>query len=451
MTDIGTRITGRQSPDRAPVSDEGAERVVIGALITPGAVIDQIRDLRPEDFYKPRHGDLFVALLEAHEAGIPAEPTALAGWLADRGLEEFARLGGAPYLLECFQAAGTAGTIDYYIGKILECSDRRQFEAGGVKIAQAASTPGRTVEDLADLARDLLERARPRRDTLDMTQLGSLINPCLDDIEARPHHPAGLTTGITDLDRILCGLRRKELVTVAGATSMGKSVLLIDIARHVAIKLGLTVAFFSLEMSKEELFERVIAAEAGVRHRNVRTGNLDPGEWQRITNKIGPMSNAPLFLADEAPMTIRQVGVKAERLQRQRGLDLIILDHMHLVDAGRRIDDDVKKLSEISWGLKNQLAMNLNIPVLAAAQLNRNPSARPDKRPQLSDLKGSSSIEQDSNIVILVHREDYYDKESPRAGEADLIVAKNRSGELGVVQVAAQLDKARFMDLAVPR
>jgi replicative DNA helicase len=435
--------------DRAPINDDGAETVVLGALLSPGADLNRVDDLSPEDFYRPRHGSLFAALLEARDAGVPREPLAIAGWLADRGVEDFARLGGAPYLHECIRAAGTAGSIGYYVGKILDCADRRAYEAGAVQLVQAATTAGHTVDDLADMAHKLMQQAKPRRDTLNMTQLGSLINPCLDDIEKRPSRPAGITTGFTDLDRLLGGLRRKQLITVAAATGMGKSIFLVDVARHVSIRLGLTVAFLSLEMDKSEIFERIIAAEAGVPHAHVRDGDLDERDWQRISTKLGPMSNAPLFLADDAPLTIRQINARAARLQRQHGLDLLIVDHMHLVDAARRSDDEVKRLTEISRGCKVNLAMDLDVPVMAAAQLNRNQSARPDKRPQLSDLKNSSSIEQDSNVVIMIHRDDYYDHESPRAGEADFIVAKNRNGAKDTVTVAAQLYKSRFCDMAI--
>lgn len=435
--------------DRAPINDDGAERVVLGAMLTPGADLNRVDDLSAEDFYRPRHGDLFAALLEARDAGVPREPHAIAGWLADRGVEEFARLGGAPYMFECIEAAGTAGSIGYYVGKILDCADRRTYEAGAVQLAQAATTAGRTVDDLADMAHKLMQQAKPRSDSLNMTQLGTLINPCLDEIEKRPTRPPGITTGFTDLDRLLGGLRRKQLITVAGATGMGKSIFLVDVARHISIRLGLTVGFFSLEMDKSELFERIVAAEAGVPHHHVRDGNLDERDWERIAAKLGPMSNAPLFLADDAPMNIRQINARAARLKRRHGLDLLIVDHMHLVDAARRSDDEVKRLTEISRGCKVNLAMDLDIPVMAAAQLNRNQSGRPDKRPQLSDLKNSSSIEQDSNVVILIHREDYYDHESPRAGEADFIIAKNRNGPLDTVTVAAQLYKSRFYDMAV--
>jgi replicative DNA helicase len=439
-----------EQTDRVPLHDVPAEMVVLGAVMAKRDTLDRVRDqLAAEQFYRPRHGEIYAAILDARDADVPTEPVALAGFLADRGEGGLNRLGGAAYLFECYQAEGAAGDVDHYVNRILEAAGRRAVEAAGIQLTQAASTPGRTVDDLADLARDLIEQAKPRRSELGMTQLGTLINPCLDDIEQRPHRPAGISTGFTDLDRLLGGLRRKQLITIAGATSMGKSVLALDIARHAAIKQGLVVAFFSLEMDKPEIFERVIAAEAGVPWHHVRDGTLDERDWQRIAGRIGPMSNAPLFLSDDAPMTVRQIRARCERLRRQHGLDLVVVDHLHLVDAGRRIDDDVKRLGEISRGLKSELAMPLDVPVLAPAQLNRNPNLRQDKIPQLSDLKGSSSIEQDSNVVILLHRPDYYDHESPRAGEADFIIAKNRNGPKDTITVAAQLYKSRFADMAV--
>lgn len=453
MTEVQAAQSAYRQPDpndRAPLHDVGAEKVILGGVMSSREVLDRVRDqLTAEQFYRPRHGEIYAAILAARDADIPTEPIALAGFIADRGEGELKRLGGAEYLFECFQASGVAGHIGHYVNRVLDAAGRRAFEATGIRLTQAASSPGQSADDLADLARDLIEQARPRRSELGMTQLGTLINPCLDDIEKRPTRPPGITTGFTDLDRLLGGLRRKQLLTVAGATGMGKSIFLVDVARHASIRLGLTVAFFSLEMDKSELFERIVAAEAGVPHHHVRDGNLDERDWGRIAAKLGPMSNAPLFLADDAPMNIRQINARAARLKRQHGLDLLILDHMHLVDAARRSDDEVKRLTEISRGCKVNLAMDLDIPVIAAAQLNRNHSARPDKRPQLSDLKNSSSIEQDSNVVILLHREDYYDHESPRAGEADIIVAKNRNGPLDTVTVAAQLYKSRFHDMAV--
>lgn len=454
MTDAieAMRNTPRQpeQADRAPLHDVGAEKVILGSVMSSRDVLDSVRDqLAAEQFYRPRHGEIYAAILAARDADTPTEPIALAGFIADRGEGELKRLGGAEYLFECFQASGVAGHIGHYVNRVLDAAGRRAFEATGIRLTQAASSPGQSAEDLADLARDLIEQARPRRSELGMTQLGTLINPCLDDIEKRPSRPPGISTGFKDLDRLLGGMRRKQLITIAGVTSMGKSVLALDIARHVAIRQGLVVAFFSLEMDKEEIFERVIAAEAGVPWDAVRDGTLDEREWQKIAGRIGPMSNAPLFLADDAPMTVRQIYNRSVRLQRQHGLDLVVVDHLHLVDAGRRIDDDVKRLGEISRGLKSDLAMSLDVPVLAPAQLNRNPNLRTDKVPQLSDLKGSSSIEQDSNVVLLLHRPDYYDSESPRAGEADIIVAKNRNGPKDTITVAAQLYKSRFSDMAV--
>lgn len=433
---------------RAPTSDLGAERAVLGILLNDQTVTEQAVDgLEPADFYNPRHAELYKLILETYAAGTPTGPVAIAGILADRG--QLQRLAPGTFLTDCVAEAPPSAQLGYYMRRVGDMAERRDWEAKGVQLVQAANAVGHNVTDLAALAESLVAKAQPRRRVLEMTELGSLVNPGLDDIEERSKRPAGITTGFADLDRLLGGLRRKQLVTIAGATGMGKTITLVDIARHISIKLRLKVAFFSLEMSKEEMFERVLSAESTVPHHLIRDGKLDENDWCRVFAKIGPMSNAPLFLSDRAPMRVRDIEQCCRQMLRGPGLDVVVVDHMHLVSpSDSRLIDQTAIVADVSRGLK-QLGMSLDVPVLAAAQLNRNPSSRPDKTPQLTDLKGSSSIEQDSNVVILVHRPDYYDPDSPRRGEADLVVAKNRNGSQGVVTVASQLHLSRFVDMAI--
>ncbi|MEV1315340.1 replicative DNA helicase [Micromonospora arborensis] len=433
--------------DRAPACDVDAEKVILGILLTdpaaPRAAADLITD---EDFYNPKHADIFRTIMDAGSNGIPTEPIAIAGVLADRGV--LTRFGGAPFLHECVALVPLSAQLGYYVQRVTDCAQRRTIEATGVKLAQAATSPGRDVDDLADLARSLVEKAQPRKRKLEMTQLGSLINPGLDDIDARANRPPGISTGYTEVDAILGGLRPKQLVTVAGATGMGKSIALVDMARHIAIKSRLKVAFFTFEMSNNEVFDRILAAQSKVPHRLIRDGLLDQEDWRRINSKIGPMSNAPLFLTDKAPMRVADIRGHCMRQQDGPGLDVVFVDHMHLTyPSSPRIVDRTAIMADVSPALK-LLGMELDVPVVAAAQLNRGPSARLDKTPELTDLKGSSSIEQDSNVVILLHRPDYYDKDSPRRGEVDFVIAKNRNGETGTVTMAAQLHLSRFVDMS---
>lgn len=435
--------------ERAPAYDLDAEKVILGILmISPGAHVTAAGVINPDDFYSPKHGELFKAICDIADGAKPVDRVALAGMLADRG--DLNRLGGGNFLLECCEMVPVAAQLKHYADRVVSLAEKRRYEADALRIVHAATAPGVDVEDIADMASNLLVKSRPRRAELDLTSLGSLINPCLDDIENRRDEKVGITTGFIDLDRMLGGLRRKQLVTIAGATGMGKSIMLVDLARHIAIKLGMTVALFSLEMSKEEIFDRILAAEAGVPHHCIRDGNLHDGDWQRISAKLGPMSNAPLFLCDKAPMTVADMLRQSRKLKEQHGqLDVVMVDHMHLVSPSDRCLDERARLENVSRGLKLNLAMDLDLTVVAAAQLNRNHAARSSKRPELTDLKNSSSIEQDSNVVVLIHRDDHYDPESPRAGEADFLVEKNRNGSKGVVTVAAQLHLSRFKDMAI--
>lgn len=437
----------QQRSNRAPSYDTAAEQVVIGILLSdpnaPRAVEPLLTD---EDFYSPKNAELFDTIMRAASDGTPTEPIAIGAALADRG--DLDRLGGALYLNECVATVPLAAQLGWYANRITECAQRRAYERTGVQLVNAATSPSRDVNDLAALAHTLVEKAQPRRRQLQMTDLGSLINPGLDEIEARGKRPPGISTGYHDVDRMLGGLRPKQLITVAGATSMGKSVALIDMARYIAIKLRRNVAYFTFEMSNGEVFDRILSAETGVPHRLIRDGMLEEEEWSKVASKIGPMSNAPLFLTDKAPMTVANIKDHCKRQQDGPGLDVVFVDHMHLtLPSNPKIVDRTAIMADVSPALK-LMGQELDVPVVAAAQLNRGPSARPDKLPELTDLKGSSSIEQDSNVVILIHRPDYYDQDSPRRGEVDFIFAKNRNGEKGVVTLAAQLHLSRFVDMA---
>lgn len=446
MTTTETPIADAVADDRAPMHDLGAERIILGILMAYPGTVSEVVDLDPDLFYKPQNGEIFAAILKLHAENKPTEPAAVTGYLADEG--SIIRLGGAGYLAECYESAPVGTMLGYYVDRLLTTAERRNYEAAGIRITDAAAMPGQDPAALAAIANELITKAKIGRRELEMHQLGTLINPCLDDIETRAHKPKGIKCGFLDLDRVIGGMGPKQLITVAGPTGAGKSVFVTDIARRVAIRDRLTVALFSLEMSKEEIFDRIVAAEAGVSHTAVRDGTLSEAEWSKVTSKIGPMSNAPLFIADDEKLTVAQIKHRCQHLQRARGLDLIIVDHMHLLSPGTRCRDERERIEDVSRDLKG-LAMGMDMPVLSAAHMNRNPAMRADKKPQLSDLKGASGIEQNSNVVLMLHREEYYDAASPRRGELDVVVAKNRSGEKRDVVLASQLDKGRFVDMAI--
>lgn len=433
--------------ETAPGFDLDAEKIVIGSLMTDTTIIDTIVEkLGHADFYNPRHADLYTAIVNAHDSGVPTEPVALGGYLSNHGVLN--RLGGLEYLHECYASVPVAVQAGFYADRICELAIRRRLEVAGVRITQASQTAGLTTEQVAALAEDLIGKATPRRGDADMVQLGALLASGLDDIEHRNGHPTGLKTGFKDLDKRLNGLRPKQLVTIAAPTGSGKSVFLADIARHLAIRNKHTVAFFSLEMGRDEMFERIIAAEAGVRYDRIQRGGLDDNDWRKVSNVLGPMSIAPLFICDQPEITVRQMQAKAQHLSRQHGLDAVVVDYLQLVQPSRNYGNEQQEISDVSRALK-VMAGTLDVPVICAAQMNRGPDMRADKLPQLSDLRGSGAIANNSSVVVFVHRPDYYDPESTRRGEADLLVRKCRHGEPGTTVVAAQLDKSRFVDMAI--
>lgn len=436
----------------APVYDLAAEKLILGVLLTaPGAVSELAGRLDGDDFYSPKHAEVFAAILAMHSAGNPTETIAVMGYLADQG--SLGRLGGAPFLLECAEDAPPRVQLGYYVTRVAELADSRAVESHALQVAREVTKPGRDLAQVADLAQQLTAKVVKRRGETSMVPLGSLINPAFDLIEERANQKPGLDTGFTELDKMLGGIRRKQLVTVAGATSMGKSITLIDFARRMCIRDGHIGAFFSLEMGNDEVFERVLSAQSEVLHQRIRTGQMDDSDWGKVTRSIGPMANAPLLMSDRAGLNVNQIARACEDVIRLHGrLDVVFVDHMHLVKASNpRIVERTAIIEDVAEGLKTSLAMELDVPVIAAAQLKRNDNVKADQPPQLSDLKGSSAIEQMSNIAILVHRPEYYDAESPRAGETDFVVAKNRDGAKGTVTVASQLHLSRFVDFAINR
>jgi replicative DNA helicase len=258
---------------------------------------------------------------------------------------------------------------------------------------------------------------------------------------------SGVPTGFAGLDEVTHGLHGGQLIIVAARPAIGKSTLGLDLARSASIKHGHTSAIFSLEMSRNEIVMRLLSAEAQVSLGNMRAGTLSEAEWSRLATKVGQVNTAPLFIDDSPNMTMMEIRAKARRLKQRFDLKLIVLDYMQLMSSGRKVESRQVEVSEFSRSLK-LLAKELDIPVVAISQLNRGPEQRQDKRPMLSDLRESGSLEQDADMVILLHREDVYDRESPRAGEADFILAKHRNGPTATVVTAFQGHYSRFVDMA---
>lgn len=432
------------SDEHDPHHDHASERMLLGALMLNPAAIDAL-DLTGSYFHRPAHGAIFEGIRAAHEAGEPTEPVALS-----------VRLGrGKPLtgsasadLAEIYGQAGAVGDIAWYAERLASLALTRGVVVGAAQIGHAARD-GASIEQLHAMAEDLVHAARPpSREDPTMVALPEFVGKGLADIENRSQHQAALPTGFYDLDRLLGGgMRPGQLIVIGGRPGMGKSVLGLDIARQAAIARKRPAAYFSLEMTRQEMFDRLLAAESTLPYDRIRRGALDDRDWATANNATASMGESPLYLCDDFSLTIAKLRNKARKAESLAGgLDLVVVDYLQLVKASGRHDTREQAVSEVTRACK-ELAGELGCPVIAVAQLNRNSTGRTDKLPMMSDLRESGELEQAADIVILIHRDEYYDQETARAGEADLIVEKNRNGPKDTITVAAQLHHARFTNM----
>jgi replicative DNA helicase len=448
------RSSGDGPFDRTPPQDVAAEQCALGGmLLSKDAIADVVEVLRGADFYKPAHATIFEAILDIYGRGEPADAITVAAALHDAG--DLTRVGGAAYLHTLIASVPTAANASYYAKIVSERAVLRRLIEAGTRIVQlgygSANGTGRDTDEVVDLAQQAVYDITERRVSEDFAILAEMLQPTLDEIEAvgaQGGMMSGVPTGFTDLDRLLNGLHAGQLIIVAGRPGLGKSTASMDFARHAAIRANQASAIFSLEMSKVEIVMRVLSAEARVPLHVLRSGQLSDDDWTKLARRMGEISEAPLFVDDTPNMNLMEIRAKARRLKQKHDLKLIVVDYLQLMSSPKRTESRQQEVAELSRGLK-LLAKEIECPVIAVSQLNRGPEQRTDKRPQLSDLRESGSIEQDADVVILLHRDDYYDKESPRAGEADFIIAKHRNGPTDTVTVAAQLHLSRFVDMAI--
>ncbi|HMO12322.1 MAG TPA: replicative DNA helicase, partial [Actinotalea sp.] len=339
----------------------------------------------------------------------------------------------------------------YYARIVRERAVLRRLVEAGTRIVQLGyATDGGDVDELVNTAQAEVYAVTEQRTSEDYLPLAEILGSTMEEIEAisgRGGGIVGVPTGFSDLDRLTNGLHPGQMVVVAARPAVGKSTLGIDIARSASIKHGLSSVIFSLEMSRSEITMRMLAAEGRVPLRNLRNGPMCDEDWQRLASTTGKISAAPLFIDDSPNMSLMEIRAKCRRLKQRHDLKLVIIDYLQLMSSGKRVESRQQEVSEFSRALK-LLAKELEVPVIAISQLNRGSEQRTDKKPMLSDLRESGAIEQDADVVILLHREDMYERESPRAGEVDLIVAKHRNGPTDTIVVSNQLNYARFVDMA---
>ncbi len=427
-----------------------AECGVLGSIIIDPEAIVQVSDfLRPDDFYRDAHRTIYEVILQLYEEHEPADFITICDELERRNkLEE---VGGASYITSLINQVPTSGNVEFY-GRIVERTAilRRLIHAAG-QIAAIAYQEGDA--DIAlDKAEQLIFNISQRHSRSDFTHMRDILAEYmnkLDQLHERRGTIVGVPTGFTDLDRLTGGLQKSDLIVLASRPGVGKTSLALTMAHTTALKYQNSIAIFSLEMSKDQLAQRLLSMDAGIDQHRLRTGRIEEDEWDRIVYAADTLSEANIWIDDTASISPMEMRSKARRLQAEHGIDLIIVDYLQLMQAmvgGKRNENRVQEISEISRSLKG-LARELNMPVLALAQLSRAVESRQSKVPQLSDLRESGAIEQDSDIVMFIYRDDVYNPETERKNIADVIIAKHRNGPVGEISLYFQASQTRFRDL----
>jgi replicative DNA helicase len=446
LAEIGQR---GEEFERMPPHDVAAEQCVLGGmLLSKDAISDVIEVIRHSDHYRPAHQIVHEAILDLYARGEPADAITVSNELTRRG--ELQRIGGAPYLHTLIASVPTAANAGYYARIVRERAILRRLVEAGTRIVQMGYTGDSDADDLVDRAQAEVYAVTDRRIAEDYHSLAEIMPGALDEIESIGAHSGAMTgvpTGFADLDALTNGLHAGQMVVIAARPAVGKSALALDFARSATIRHNLPTVLFSLEMGRNEITMRLLAAEAKVPMNLMRTGQLSDDDWGRLAKRMGEVADAPLFIDDSPNMSLMEIRAKCRRLKQRHDLRMVVIDYLQLMSSPKRVENRQQEVSEMSRSLK-LLAKELEVPVVALSQLNRGPEQRQDKKPMLSDLRESGSIEQDADVVILLHREDAYERESPRAGEADLIVAKHRNGPTATVTVAFQGHYSRFVDMA---
>ena len=432
-----TQTTPIQVP-RIPPNDQEAETAVLASMLFDREAIAAACEIvHGDDFYRPDNQIIFETMVELFNRSIPVDIVTLSDKLAEKGMLE--QIGGRDRVNDLAAAHYSSANIRRHAQIVAEKSILRQLIKSANFIVNAGYEAREDVAAILERAEKSVFDISQRSNLGDFAHISEVIvaaNIKLEQLFETQGSITGVETGFTHFDRLTAGLQPAELIVVGARPSMGKTVFLLNIACHAAIDKKVPTAFFSLEMSKEQLGNRLLSAEAGIDAQRMRTGNLQDDDWTRLAENIAAISAAPLYLDDTPGLSITELRTKCRRLKIEKGLGLIVIDYLQLMTAAASSRPESRQLeiSEISRSLKG-IAKELGIPVLVAAQLSRALEARKDKRPMLSDLRESGAIEQDADVVAFLHREDYYEPETLKKGEAEVIIAKQRSGPTGTVEL----------------
>ncbi|WP_285768081.1 replicative DNA helicase [Peribacillus sp. SI8-4] len=438
-----------QFQDRIPPQNVEAEQAVLGAIfLEPSSLTVTSEMLIPEDFYRSSHQKIFNVMLKLNDEGKAVDLITVTEELsATKNLEE---VGGVSYLSELAGSVPTAANIEYYARIVEEKSLLRRLIRTATNIAQEGYSREDEVEELLGEAEKTIMEVAQRKNSGAFQNIKDVLVSTYDNIEIltnRKGDVTGIPTGFAELDRMTAGFQRNDLIIVGARPSVGKTAFALNIAQNVATKTEENVAIFSLEMGAEQLVMRMLCAEGNINAQNLRTGSLTDEDWRKLTMAMGSLSNAGIYIDDTPGVRIGEIRSKCRRLKQEHGLGMILIDYLQLIQGdGRSGDNRQQEVSEISRSLK-ALARELKVPVIALSQLSRGVEQRQDKRPMMSDIRESGSIEQDADIVAFLYRDDYYDKESENKNIIEIIIAKQRNGPVGTVSLAFVKEYNKFVNL----
>ena len=437
-------------PERVPPQNIEAEQSVLGAMLIKKEAITQAQELlRPDDFYREAHRIVFETMLELAGDNEAVDLVTLTEALRKKEMLE--KVGGISFITALANYVPTAANIVYHAQIVKEKSELRHLIDAATEIASAAYEATDDVKDIMDDAEKKILAVAANQTGGAFEPIRNIVIDTVGRVETLYENQGGLTgisTGFRDLDRDTSGLQKSDLILVAARPSMGKTAFTLNIATYAALH-GHTVAFFSLEMSKEQLVQRMLCSEGGIDSQRLRTGQLEDADWDRLINTADRVSKASIYIDDTAGINVMDLRSKARRLKAEHGLDLIVIDYLQLMQGRARSNSDNRQqeISEISRSLK-ALARELDVPVVALSQLSRSVESRTVKKPMLSDLRESGSLEQDADIVMFLYREDYYDQETERKNITEVIIAKHRNGPIGTIELFFQKEFTKFRDLS---
>ncbi|OXS56627.1 replicative DNA helicase [Cohnella sp. CIP 111063] len=435
--------------DRVPPQNMEAEQAVLGAILLEAeALVSAMERLKSDDFYSVAHQRIYDAMVALNDDNQPIDLVTLASRLQDMGQME--EVGGIIYLTKLANAVPTAANVEYYATIVEEKAILRRL----IRTATQIVSNGYATEDdvgvlLNDAEARIMELSN-RRTSTGFISIRDVLMEVFERVEFLYNNRGGVTgipSGFVDLDRMTAGFQKNDLIIVAARPSVGKTAFALNVAQNVAVRASETVAIFSLEMSAAQLVQRIICAESNVDAQRMRTGHLEGDDWEKLSMAIGSLSEAQIYIDDTPGITVSDIRAKCRRLKKEKGLGMILIDYLQLIQGrGKAGENRQQEVSEISRTLK-QIARELEVPVIALSQLSRGVEQRQDKRPMMSDLRESGSIEQDADIVAFLYRDDYYDKESEKKNIIEIIIAKQRNGPVGTVELVFLKNFNKFVSL----